>query len=259
MEDNDPRSHARAVSALGDVVVGIFDTAQSVAYGSEAFRWRSGSDMVGLGDFPGKDFWSASRGVSADGTVIVGFGMNSTGYEAFRWTETDGMVGLGDFDGGEHYSLANGISGDGSTIVGFGYPGTDTRAFRWTKGDGMVDLGDPLGVLFDYHAYDASYDGTVIVGSVQDGPYEAVTAFVWDADHGIRSLQVLLENDCGLDLTGWTLTSARGVSDDGKTIVGYGINPDGNTEAWVATVPEPATLGMLALGGLAVLRRRRRC
>ncbi|GAH22327.1 unnamed protein product, partial [marine sediment metagenome] len=47
-------------------------------------------------------------------------------------------------------------------------------------------------------------------------------------------------NDFGVDLTGWTLRSATGISDDGLTFVGYGLNPSGYQEAWIATIPEPA-------------------
>ena len=64
------------------------------------------------------------------------------------------------------------------------------------------------------------------------------------------------ENDVGLDLTGWTLGSVGGISSDGYVIVGDGINPDGYNEAWIATIPEPGTFLLLAIGGLALLRRR---
>ncbi|MCH9023676.1 MAG: PEP-CTERM sorting domain-containing protein, partial [Planctomycetes bacterium] len=53
------------------------------------------------------------------------------------------------------------------------------------------------------------------------------------------------------------LSQAKGISADGLTIVGWGRNPSGNSEAWIATIPEPATLSLLALGSLALLRRRR--
>ena len=36
----------------------------------------------------------------------------------------------------------------------------------------------------------------------------------------------------GAALTGWTLKEANGISDDGKVIVGTGINPNGNYEAF---------------------------
>jgi hypothetical protein len=40
----------------------------------------------------------------------------------------------------------------------------------------------------------------------------------------------------GLDLTGWTLKIAHGISDDGRVIVGEGNNPNGDTEAWIAVI-----------------------
>ena len=47
------------------------------------------------------------------------------------------------------------------------------------------------------------------------------------------------------------------ISADGMTIVGSGTNPDGLREAWVATIPEPATLSLLMLGCLTLLTRKR--
>lgn len=105
------------------------------------------------------------------------------------------------------------------------------------------------------NAWDVSDDGSVVVG------YSKTTsgneAFIWDGDHGMRRLWDVLVNNFSLDLTDWTLTGAYGISDDGLTIVGAGINPGGNTEAWIAEVPEPCTLSMLGLGMFALVRRRR--
>ena len=56
----------------------------------------------------------------------------------------------------------------------------------------------------------------------------------------MRSLHELLANNYGLDLTGWQLGPARGISSDGATIVGYGINPAGMTEAWIASLKPPS-------------------
>ncbi|MFG6094761.1 hypothetical protein SPB21_05900 [Leptothoe sp. ISB3NOV94-8A] len=55
-------------------------------------------------------------------------------------------------------------------------------------------------------------------------------AFIWDAVNGMRSLQAVFTDEFGLDLTGWKLGAATGISDDGLTIVGTGINPEGNFE-----------------------------
>ena len=80
--------------------------------------------------------------------------------------------------------------------------------------------------------------------------------FIWDESNGMRVLQEMLVNDLGLDLSGWAGLSPTGISDDGLTIVGTGINPNGDTEAFIATVPEPGTLALFAIGVSALLRRR---
>jgi probable HAF family extracellular repeat protein len=49
----------------------------------------------------------------------------------------------------------------------------------------------------------------------------------------------------------------RAINDAGQ-IVGYGINPDGYSRAYLLTpVPEPMTLGLLTVGALSLLRLRK--
>lgn len=60
-------------------------------------------------------------------------------------------------------------------------------------------------------------------------------AMIGDSVNGMRHLKEFLENDYGLDLTGWTLHQANAISDDGKTIVGYGIHEgSGNDRCAIA-------------------------
>ena len=63
--------------------------------------------------------------------------------------------------------------------------------------------------------------------------------------------------ELGLDSDGSDLISAEGISADGLTIVGFGTNPSGDIEAWIAVIPEPSTALLLASGlaALAVGRR----
>ncbi|NOX58234.1 MAG: PEP-CTERM sorting domain-containing protein [Planctomycetes bacterium] len=118
----------------------------------------------------------------------------------------------------------------------------------------MVGLGDLSGGAFSSFANGGvSADGSVIVGG--GSTTSGSEAFIWDEGNGMRNLQVVLE-ELGLNLTGWQLSEAQGLSDDGTVITGFGINPSGFREAWVAQIPEPATLMFLALGGVAVLRKR---
>ena len=74
-----------------------------------------------------------------------------------------------------------------------------------------------------------------------------IEAFIWDQANGMRELDEVL-TALGLDLTDWTLAEARGISSDGLTIVGFGINPDGDTEAWMATIPMVVPVPTLSHG-----------
>ena len=149
------------------------------------------------------------------------------------------FTGLSDLAGGSFESYANGVSADGSVAVGLGSSTSGNEAFRWTDGGGMVGLGDLAGGSFNSRAYSVSADGSTVVG--RGSSASGTEAFVWDETNGMRGLmQVLM--DQGIDMTGWSLTEARGVSADGLTIVGYGTNPLGQEEGWIATiVPEPSS------------------
>lgn len=238
-------SQAYGVSPDGSVIVGVSRSPS----GSEAFRWTSSGGMQGLGDLSGGLFDSFATCVSADGSVVAGRGYSSSGQEAFRWSAQTGMVGLGDLPGGDFLSYSVDVSADGSIIAGYSKSTSGYEAFRWTSETGMVGLGDLPGGNFYSVAESISADGSVIVGySVSDSGGEA---FYWTADEGMQSLTDILK-DAGLDLTGWSLKGAIAVSADGFTIFGRGTNPNGYTEAWIATIPEPATITLLCFGFLII-------
>jgi len=219
------------VSSDGSVVVGRGISAS----GSEAFRWTESAGMVALGDLSGGSFSSWAYGVSADGSVLAGFGSSTSGSEAFRWTESLGIVGIGDLPGGTFSSGAFAISADGSVIVGRSRSELLWEPFYWSQSRGSQGLGSLSGG--SGWAESVSADGSVVIGrSTTSLGYEA---FILDQEHGMRNLKGVLENDYGLDLTDWILDYATGISDDGSVIVGYGTNPSGNREAWIAKLPEP--------------------
>jgi len=260
-------SFAWGVSGDGSTVVGFGRS----ALGQEAFR-HTAAGMERLEDVPlaaginpattGWSVLSEARGVSLDGNTIVGTGTRNGNTEAFRHTAGDGMVGLGALSVATFESRARGVSADGSTVVGFSRSASSYEAFRHTADGGMVGLGYLSGG-FESFALGVSGDGSTVVGYGSPDPelnseWES-EAFRHTAAGGMERLwDVLLAAGINPADTGWSvLIEARGVSLDGNTIVGFGFR-DGNFEAFVAVVPEPTTLCVLAAGAVVVLRRRRR-
>ena len=246
-------SGANDISAGGDVIVGRGHNTS----GQEAIRWTQAGGMVGLGDLPGGPHFSEALGTSADGSTVVGYGSVPSGEEGFVWTQVGGMVSIGDFSGGIDQCWAFAVSADGSVVVGFGtgmgHPGAPPElapgreAFRWTQAGGMVGLGDLPGGHFLSTAHSTTADGSIIVGSSGTGLKEVIgpggpsgifddvlEAFIWDQTNGMQLLSHVLNTEYGLDLTGWTLTEALEITDNGQAIVGRGINPSGLPEAWIA-------------------------
>jgi len=227
-------SRAFDTSSDGSVLVGLANSAS----GQEPMRWTSGGGMVGLGDLAGGTFSGNALGVSSDGSVVVGGSNSASGLEAFRWTSGGGMVGLGDLAGGSFASLATGTSSDGSVLAGYGNSASGQEAFRWTSGGGMVGLGDLAGGSFQSVANDISGDGSVVAGF----GFSALgqEAFIWDAVNGMRNLKTVLVG-LGIDLTGYTLTNADGLSADGTIIVGQATGPSGSV-AFLADISVVNTL-----------------
>jgi uncharacterized membrane protein len=114
----------------------------------------------------------------------------------------------------------------------------------------MMDLGAAPGSS-DVQAWGVSADGSVVVGEAIGSNYRAVR---WTASGGWRDLQSDLENVYGLgtQLAGWNLIYAYSCSADGNVITGYGTDPAGNIEAWVARLDGlPSVRSTLVDGGAA--------
>jgi probable HAF family extracellular repeat protein len=167
--------------------------------------------MQDLGTLGGRS--SGARGVSADGSVVVGWALNAAGqYRAFRWTAAGGMQDLGTLGGDS--SWAWGVSADGSVVVGKAWNAArDRRAFRWTAARGMQDLGTPSGDWGE--AFGVSADGSVVVGWANGG------AFRWTAASGMEDLNITFAH---LLTDGSVLWRANAISPDGRYIVGSGYN-----------------------------------
>ena len=232
-------SVARGVSADGLTVAGQ-NTKQSITGARfDAMRWHGPAGNVvatSLGFLPGvtsNSLFAGANDISTDGLVIVGYSRSAAGQEGFRWFD-DGDPNTPNMSSmGLATSFASAVSSDGRFAVGGGVAG---EAFLWDNANpgSIVPLGDLPGDPFSSRGNDVSADGSIVVGQSRTDT-NVDEAFIWDAANGMRRLQDVLAAE-GIDLTDWTLTTANGISDDGSTIVGWGINPMGQNEAWVATL-----------------------
>ncbi len=252
-------SAAVAVSDNGQVILGLWcDRCSTCSFHSPGvgFRLVLPSDWM--------DFGGIEMHMNSDGTVIVGGSGSSYLYRyiflpdgSIRSELLYSQVGV-----------SHDVSPDGNVVVGRLI--SSGQAFRWSP-NGMRILPNPQSDWYETVAYGVAADGSVVVGSGRRSDVGGDRAFIWDESHGMRLLQEVLEVDYALDLTGWTLSQALDVSDDGKTIIGIGEHDGNSPEAWVAhlptypvpVIPTVSASGAIVLGallvttGAIVLSRRR--
>lgn len=265
VEEGTPSSIASAVNDDGTVVVGSSISSTGVQH---AVTWAGGS-ITDLGTINGKDSVSiavsgdgstvlissadvqdfavhtvggttalsgfsraGNKAFSFDGSVLVGTSTSSHALRVVNGTATD--LGVPD---GFDFSYADFVSGDGRIVVGSLYKATMEgieHVFRW-ENNAMEDIGT-IGDGEDIRAYDISADGNVIVGTAfLDVLGMTSTAFYWDKTDGLRRVDQML-TDAGLDLQGWALSTAVGVSDDGGTLIGYGKDRETSGLWWARCV-----------------------
>lgn len=226
---------ANGLSLDGSVAVGV-----SIFLGrAEPIIWTPLIGLVSLGGLPGQAIDGSAFATNADGSVVVGRSAFGNVAQAFRWTAQSGMTPIGLLPGAD-WSSASDVSADGNVIVGRSSSTLSSygEAFRWTRTAGMVGLGDLPTGNFDSHARSVSASGLVVVGYGRTS--FNIEAVFWDPSGAgpIRISDYL----SALGVTahqGWVLVSAEGVSADGLKIIGNGINPAGQYQAWLATFPEP--------------------
>lgn len=252
-------SYATGISSDGRIIVGGATPPVGI---ERAFRWTEETGMVGLPDLAGGNEESFAYKISGDGSTIVGEGNHPAGRRAVRWTSAGSVQFFGNTNTSP--SRSRGVNFDGTRTVGAMRDGvgifSGTVAFRsGNNSTTPTSLGQLQTLVRHSEAAAISDDGTIVVGFAMSDPtagdrrYEA---FIWDPLNRMRNLRLVLQNDLGVDMMGWHLLAAEAISGNGLTITGWGYNPEGNIEAWVATVPEPSVLALLTPVLLAIRRRR---
>jgi probable HAF family extracellular repeat protein len=260
------------VNQDASVVVGYL---RETADRNRAFTWTEASGFVNLGILPGGDasLACAARGVSADGSVIVGV----SGGEPVRWTLGSEMVKLvlpsgrpsnspgeaiavsddGSIVAGNllsspsnllrwtatgevewiepsRYAFAIGMSADGEVIVGSAAFAGVVEAFRWTRLGGLVSLGRPTDCPYTESSA-VSGDGRIV--AVYCSALDGERQYLWDVDGGFRPMEGVLES-LGADVSDADAIGVSRLSFDGSTILGF-VHPQGTAQfrPWIARLP----------------------
>jgi uncharacterized membrane protein len=231
------------VSHAGDVIAGA---SKSEASGQmpEACRWSEAEGMEALGTWESGAEYSESLAVSGDGATLGGRLTGTWIDDAFVWTRETGVRTFQSLTGARvPGGKVTAISYSGDVLVGAGGHSLGREAFRWSSTDGMQWLGALAPIALSSESTAVSADGTVVVGTCHVHGTPAQRAFLWTSQAGMRDIKDVLEQDAGLDLTGWNLTIATGISSNGRVIVGNGVTPAGNQASWIARLGAPGCDG----------------
>lgn len=207
---------------------------------------------------------TSAEAVSADGTIIAGWGTTKTGNRAFVTTVLDAStdpitllsVVLPNIAGGK-YAEAYGMTPEASIIVGRSDSPKGPQACMWfiDSATGLWAV-KPLGGLskktLNSVATGVAWrvgaaDGDLIVVGYSKSILYPSEAFIWAGnpvlvDDGIGflyDLEYILTKTLAFEASAggseWILQEATGISADGTRIVGWGVNPEGGVEAWLVT------------------------
>jgi hypothetical protein len=276
--DNGHYTHFLSPGNQG-VVVRDANVIRVASNGTSFYQVGKSSDSTTVGAWlvdttTGTQTWDAFGGMSgtssASGISANGIAAGTTkpgGINAAYVHDSNGTTLLGVPAGGSGRTEAYEISADGNVIVGAAmYDGILYQAY-WKKSGGsyVADwMEDVPGATSTCAAQAVNEDGSLMGGYGYTGVYKAT---IWNGNDlnglGQPKVQFLEDYLAGYgvtDLGGFTrfdrVTSISTV--DGVTYIG-GRGFVGSVErGFLAVVPEPATGLFLALGGLALLRRRAR-
>ncbi len=263
----------RASGISGDTIVGDYGDSN----GSYGFIY-DGNTWISLAH-PEAPRDTAATGIS-DGRIVGYYSPDNFQryafiYDGMTWTNVkvsgetrlldvsgDKAVGYFDYNpwGSSRYT---GLLYDGQGWQPLDFPGSNYTAIWGIWEDTIVGVYD---VAYPTHspARGFIYDGQTWTTVARDGAETTRLLGIegdrmvgtWYGDNYSRT-GFLLDGETWTDFAcPWsTQTEAYGIS--GDRIVGYYRDTDGNAHGYLLTIPEPTAAALLAIGGLALARRRR--
>jgi hypothetical protein len=221
-----------------------FPNVEAVLWSDDTALWDTELKRtpVGLGFLPGisttaDTSWSDGSDVSNNGQVVVGAahtGLLNAAIPAGEAGEfrTVGFVTLGVPGGVPNpmAALADIGNNDGTADLQFAVA---------TSVNGDATVGSYTVVGYGYNGLHD--DGPNNNDDFVDGSDVSREAVMWTTA-GVQNLEAVATG-LGLNIAGWDFQEATGVSDNGRVIVGWGKNPQGNNEGWVLTLPSASFAG----------------
>ncbi|HED53559.1 MAG TPA: hypothetical protein ENJ00_05090 [Phycisphaerales bacterium] len=251
---------------LGRSAYGIGDFGTTLV---AATVWTPETGLRAL-PLPNGDFNAVAVDRLADGR-IVGSSSNSSSARNWFYSEDTGFEFLEDISGSPLTMTGFWANDDGTLVFGHGGPtgSLTTGAAYWTPEEGERYL-PGFGPTTITQATGLTDDASLVVGFMATFAGQvSETQVVWlnqgDADTPYNYSDpipfVEYVESMGVDLEGWRINEVRGVSGDGTTFIGTAsplTGPPGiHIEAFVLTIPTPASLALPGLSMLALGRRRR--
>ena len=231
-----------------------------------AYRWNLANGYEAIGSL-GSRYDMIVTGIDGAGSTIAGTAIDpATGTDriALVWRSGSGLTALSHLSnnpagGNSAASTAEAVSRDGTTIVGRSLDaGGFSQAVFW-RNNLITGLGFLPGLsptqtgLFADNATKAlavNADGSTIVGTTGSAfQNPASLAWRWTAASGMQDLNLFATN-AGINLNGYVLNDAVGVSDNGQFITGNSFNAaQSQSRGYVlsiAAAPPPTTLSTTA-------------
>lgn len=252
-------------TVLGDASRAVVSANGSVQYASlggvaPALRWTATGDVQLLPDYRTPPLGiSFVRAATPDGSVAVGSAYDVV-LDTIRpamWNADGTLQELSipdgiQLQGAGWRSEAKAISQDAQSVLGLIVTNANAQhAVLWTNDGGVFDLGVVGGFV---RASILDGDVGVMVGeSAGVAMLHTMSVHEGGVSFDLNDYLPTL----GIDLSGWVLVGAHGISADGSLIYGHG-RFHGQERWWVATgVPSPGVGTVLVCAGLISNRRRR--
>lgn len=219
---------------------------------SVAFRWTPQQGMRALSALSPFDEYVEATAVSRDGRVTVGMCTDAQAFttKPVKWIDNNFPIQLPFLPGYEEVALVQEVSANGDWIVG------DSGGIPvvWGTNGNVTQLFGADGTFIGGRAWDVNDNGQVIVGH-KPVPRNMTEAYIWANSTAGVPLRAYLESHGVLVPADTRLEIAYDVSADGRTFSGRAM-VNGLRQTFVATIPTPATLVLLAAVLMFPSRRR---